>query len=225
MGKVILMTEYMTDKPITMIGRMAGECYGSDTSDDEKNYKRGLDCLADNHGRTFEFPDIYAKFEGFSARVIREWYTHIGGLPTRLQASTRYINYDNFASIVPPEVQDNPKALRVYNSVIKVIRWGYKKLLELKIPKEDAANILNLGMTTTIVDKRNLRNLMDMHPNRLCKRAYWEFRELLKQYDRELRNISDEWEYIVDNYFKPKCVELEYCPESRTCGMMPRRGE
>ena len=225
MGKVILMTEYMTDKPITMIGRMAGECYGSDTSDDEKNYKRGLDCLADNHGRTFEFPDIYAKFEGFSARVIREWYTHIGGMPTRLQASTRYINYDNFASIVPPEVQDNPKALRVYNSVIKVIRWGYKKLLELKIPKEDAANILNLGMTTTIVDKRNLRNLMDMHPNRLCKRAYWEFRELLKQYDRELRNISDEWEYIVDNYFKPKCVELEYCPESRTCGMMPRRGE
>lgn len=219
------MTEYMTDKPITMIGRMAGECYGSDTSDDEKNYKRGLDCLADNHGRTFEFPDIYAKFEGFSARVIREWYTHIGGMPTRLQASTRYINYDNFASIVPPEVQDNPKALRVYNSVIKVIRWGYKKLLELKIPKEDAANILNLGMTTTIVDKRNLRNLMDMHPNRMCKRAYWEFRELLKQYDRELRNISDEWEYIVDNYFKPKCVELEYCPESRTCGMMPRRGE
>lgn len=219
------MTEYMTDKPITMIGRMAGECYGSDTSDDEKNYKRGLDCLADNHGRTFEFPDIYAKFEGFSARVIREWYTHIGGMPTRLQASTRYINYDNFASIVPPEVQDNPKALRVYNAVIKVIRWGYKKLLELKIPKEDAANILNLGMTTTIVDKRNLRNLMNMHPNRLCKRAYWEFRELLKQYDRELRNISDEWEYIVDNYFKPKCVELEYCPESRTCGMMPQRGE
>lgn len=219
------MTEYMTDKPITMIGRMAGECYGSDTSDDEKNYKRGLSCLADNHGRTFEFPDIYAKFEGFSARVIREWYTHIGGAPTRLQASTRYINYDNFESIIPPSIQENSKSLKVYSAVIKVIRWGYKKLLELEIPKEDAANILNLGMTTTIVDKRNLRNLMDMHPNRQCNRAYWEFRELLKQYDKALRNISDEWAYVVDNYFKPKCIDLGYCPESHSCGMMPKKEE
>ena len=67
-----------------MIGKYAGECWGSDTSDPEKNYNRGLNCLADGHGRTFEFPDVYMTIDGYSARVIREWYTHIGGSPTRL---------------------------------------------------------------------------------------------------------------------------------------------
>ena len=38
MGKIII-TEDTTKNPITMIGRYAGECWGADTSDSEKNYK------------------------------------------------------------------------------------------------------------------------------------------------------------------------------------------
>jgi len=37
---------------------MAGVCYGTDVSDDEKNYKRGIDCLKSQHGRTWEFPTV-----------------------------------------------------------------------------------------------------------------------------------------------------------------------
>ena len=58
MGKIII-TEDTTKHPITMIGRYAGECWGADTSDPEKNYQRGLGCLKSEHGRTWEFPDIY----------------------------------------------------------------------------------------------------------------------------------------------------------------------
>ena len=81
MGKVIVQ-DYTYKKPITMIGVEAGICWGANTSNDEKNYLRGIDCLESGHGRTFEFPDVYLTLEGYSARVIREWYTHIGGLPT-----------------------------------------------------------------------------------------------------------------------------------------------
>ena len=42
MGKVTILP-YTTVKPITMIGEMAGVCWGADTSDAEKNYKRGMD--------------------------------------------------------------------------------------------------------------------------------------------------------------------------------------
>ncbi len=42
--------------------------------------------------------------EGYSARVIRKWYTHIGGQPTRLQASTRYIDYEHGFSYVTRRV-------------------------------------------------------------------------------------------------------------------------
>ena len=95
MGKVIILPETTKD-PISLIGRCAGVCWGADITDTEKNYNRGIDCITSNHGRTLEFPDIYAIFDGYSARVIREWYTHIGGAPTRLQASTRYIDYNTF---------------------------------------------------------------------------------------------------------------------------------
>ena len=92
MGTVIIQEKYTTKTPITMIGEEAGICWGADTSDGLKNYKRGIDCLESGHGRTFEYPDVYIILDGYSARVIREWYTHIGGSPTRLQASTRYID-------------------------------------------------------------------------------------------------------------------------------------
>ena len=94
MGTVTIQ-RFTYKNPISMIGEEAGICWGADTSNPEKNYKRGLDCLESEHGRTFEFPDVYMILDGYSARVIREWYTHIGGSPTRLQASTRYIDYES----------------------------------------------------------------------------------------------------------------------------------
>ena len=76
---------------------MAGVCYNANIENDEKNYKRGMDCIKSMHGRTTEFPDVYMVLDDYSARVIREFYTHIGGAPTRLQASTRYIDYEKGA--------------------------------------------------------------------------------------------------------------------------------
>ena len=84
MGTVTIQP-YTTKSPISLIGEEAGICWGANTADQMRNYKRGLECLTNEHGRTFEFPDVYMILDGYSARVIREWYTHIGGLPTRLQ--------------------------------------------------------------------------------------------------------------------------------------------
>ena len=161
MGSITILDDTTPKNPITIIGRRAGICWGADVSDDEKNYKRGLSCLKDNHGRTFEFVCVDMVIDGYSARVIREWYTHIGGSPTRLQASTRYINYENIEHITPLSIKLNEKARDIYESLYGKISDAYKSLIDLGILKEDVANILPLGMTTTIVDHRNLRNLID----------------------------------------------------------------
>lgn len=224
MGKVIIQTEYTTKNPITMIGTEAGICWGADTTNQEKNYKRGLDCLENEHGRTFEFPDIYAVLDGYSARVIREWYTHIGGAPTRLQASTRYIDYEHgFPYVTPPSVKKNSAANDIYAGVMADIEDGLRALDELGIPREDSALCLPLGMETKMVDKRNLRNLIDMSHQRMCTRAYHEYRRLFDDYRVALSAYSDEWKYIVDNYLMPKCKYMGFCKERHTCGMMPRR--
>ena len=52
MGKVVIQN-YTCKNPITMIGFEAGICWGADTGDEKKNYRRGLDCLESGHGRTF----------------------------------------------------------------------------------------------------------------------------------------------------------------------------
>lgn len=224
MGKVTILPE-TTRNPISLIGRRAGICWGADITDEQKNYKRGLECLSNNHGRTLEFVNVEAVLDGWSARVIREWYTHIGGSPTRLQASTRYINYSNgFDYVIPSKIQNNAMALDKYTETMGIIRENAAILEnDFGIPREDVANLFPLGMNTKMVDKRNLRNLIDMSHQRMCTRAYWEYRKLFRTYVDELRKIDDEWAYIVDNYFMPKCDTLEYCPEKYSCGRKPKK--
>ena len=96
--------------PITLMGQRAGVCWGADINNEEKNYKRGLDCIQSGHHRVMEYVNVEMIIDGYSARVIREWYTHIGGAPTRLQASPRYIHYKDFTYTVPPSVAENPEA-------------------------------------------------------------------------------------------------------------------
>ena len=221
MGKIIILKE-TTANPITLMGERAGICWGADISDPIKNYKRGLDCIKSNHGRVMEYVNVEMVLDGYSARVIREWYTHIGGAPTRLQESTRYIDYNNFNYIIPLSVQKNMTILNAYVDTMELICQKYKELLKLGIPKEDVAMILPLGMATKIVDKRNLRNLCDMSRQRMCSRAYWEYRQMFKDIYNALSEYSEEWKTITEMCFYPKCAMTGYCTEKNSCGMMPK---
>lgn len=57
----------------------------------------------------------------------------------------------------------------------------------------------------------------------LCKVNYHEYRGLFNDVCDALGNYSEEWEYIVDHYFMPKCKLMGFCSEKKTCGMMPRK--
>ncbi len=211
-------------KPITLMGERAGVCWGADIYKEEKNYRRGLDCIKSGHHRVMEYVNVEMILDGYSARVIREWYTHIGGAPTRLQASTRYIDYSGFSYTVPPSVTGNPEAEELYRDTMSAIASACSRLEEAYgIPREDAAMLLPLGMTTKIVDKRNVRNLIEMSHQRLCSRAYWEYRQLMNDICSALSAYSEEWKYLVDHYFVPKCQVWGYCTEKKTCGKMPYR--
>lgn len=225
MGKnVIIQTETETD-PITLMGRMAGLCWNSNTTDHEKNYNRGLECIKSNHGRVMEFPQIYLLIDHYSARVIRELYTHIGGSPTRLQESTRYCGGD-FQIVVPPSVEKNPTARAFWDDAVKRTKSAIQYIVkEQNIPIEDAAMLMPLGMETKIVWRTNLRNLVDMSHQRLCSRAYWEFRNLMKDMLDSLAFYSDEWNVLINdlNLFVPKCELSGFCNEKRGCGRKSRR--
>ena len=222
MGKIILLPE-TTKNPITLIGQRAGVCWGADTSDAEKNYKRGWDCITSGHGRTLEFVNVEMILDGYSARVIREWYTHIGGMPTRLQASTRYIDYGEFEYVTPPSIDAKAETCMSYINAMECIKQYIGYLEKQGIPREDIAMLLPLGMTTRVVDRRNLRNLIDMSRQRMCQRAYWEFRDLFRDISIALTNYSEEWGRIVNTQFYAKCVMTRTCPEKHGCGLYPQK--
>ena len=66
--------------------------------------------------------------------------------------------------------------------------------------------------------KVNLRCLVNFMNMRLCTRAYWEIRNLANELKKALSEYSDEWKYICDLLFVPKCEALGYCTEHESCG-------
>ena len=215
-----------TKNPLEFMGMVAGICWGADVSNAEANVRRALDCIKSGHGRVTEYADVTVSIKGYSAKVIREWYTHIGGSPSRLQESTRYIDFTKTGvdCVVPPSIERNQDAKEIYNKTVGVIADSLGKLKKLGIPNEDRTMILPLAMKTGIVDKRNLRNIGSMVEQRLCSRAYWEYRnELMKDYLQALSEIDGQWKWLVDNYLKVKCDKLGYCPEARGCGKFPHK--
>lgn len=218
----VIIQDFTVKNPVQMIGYEAGICWGADVTDPIKNEKRGWDCIKSEHGRTLEFPQIYMTIKGYSARMMRELYTHIGGMPTRLQESTRYIDYESgFNYVIPHTVEANPEALNEYNAMMNDILTHLQNLENMNIPREDTAMGLPLGMESGMVLRTNLRNLIDMSHQRMCSRAFWEFREFMCDLKNELSNYSDEWKEVVDLTFKPKCEVRGYCVEKKSCGRKP----
>lgn len=218
-----------TEKPLSCIGKRAGICWGADIEDEEKNVKRAKKCILSGHGRVLEYVDIELVINGYSARVMREFERHHIG-STFLQESTRYVKMDKEGfMVVPPSIykqfennDDMKFAVDNYNCALRNLMDIFENN---KVPQEDTAMFYPIGMKTKIVDKRNLRSFTEMCGQRLCTRAYWEYRYLMKDIINELCKISDEWCWIADNLFVPKCEKVGYCIEEKCCGKSHRQGE
>jgi len=209
-----------TEYPIAQMGKMAGICWGADISTHTVNFTRGKECIESGHGRVTEYSDIIIEISEYSARMIRELYTHIQGV-SRLQESTRYVDCSNFQYYVPESIKNRNDVNIMYDKVMEFIKTSYKILQELDVPKQDIANILPLGMYTKIVLKINCRALIHMAEVRMCNRALKEYRDFMKELINVLSDINTEWKAFCDNYMKPKCEWLGYCNEKHSCGKYP----
>lgn len=201
-----------TKKPLTMLGLVAKECYNSNP---KSLSDLGKDCIESGHDRLSEFADVTIVISEYSARFMRELYTHIVGV-SRVQASTRYINYKDMNYYIPDSIKNNQAALNMYEYTMEQIKNAYELLNNLEIPKEDIANILPLGMHSKMVLKINSRALFHMAEIRTCKRAYHEFRKFMKELIAVLKTLDDEWNEMT-KYMKTKCDKSGKCNEKKPC--------
>lgn len=209
-----------TKKPLNEIGRIAGLCWGANVDNEDNNRKRALKCIDSQHGRVLEFAEVTLEISGYSARVMRELYTHIIGT-SRLQESTRYVNCSNFEYYKPQCILDESKNIKmanIYNKAMEDICNAYEQLISAGMSKEDSANILPLGMYSKMILKINLRALIHLFNERLCYRAYEEMRYMMYDIKRTLASLEDdEWIAIINKYAVPKCMVTGYCKEEHQC--------
>lgn len=219
----------LTENPLQHIGKVAGTCWNAPIDNAEQNIKRAKNCIKSGHGRVMEYVDIEVVLEGLSARCAREIYTHIAGT-SRLQASTRYISEeDGFDYYTPPKIESQQETEIPYIVGMKQIQESYNTLLERGIAKEDAANLLPLGMSTKMVWKINLRSLVNFCNLRRCTRALKEIRDFAKELVSILGSKNEEWSWIAENLLVPKCEQYKFinkdfcfCTEQQCCGKHPK---
>lgn len=164
-----------TPNPIETIAQIASICYDSNPKNPLKLvthlYKNGHHSVMEHIYFTF-------KIEGISRACSHQLVRHRHCSFT--QRSQRYCSEDGFKVVFPNSIRKADETDR-YCDVMDAIEFHYEKLQALGIPNEDARYVLPNACTTDLYLSCNLRELIHICNERLCTRAQWEIRELVKQ--------------------------------------------
>ena len=165
---------YSTPSPIETISEIASICYDSDPKDPLKLVTQLYKC---GHLSVFEHIYFTFKIEGISRACSHQLVRHRHCSFT--QRSQRYCSEDGFGFVVPPTIAEKNDC-GDYEQFMETVADTYTYAQEAGIPNEDARYILPNACETELYLSCNLRELIHMANERLCMRAQWEIRELVK---------------------------------------------
>ena len=118
-------------------------------------------------------------------------------------------------------LEKNPELKEKFESFMQEISNKYLEFTEAGIPAEDARAVLPNACATSLVASLNLRELIHIANLRLCSRAQYEIRMMVKMMCDEL--IKEEpW---LKSYLVPKCETNGFCDEDKCCGRKPKLEE
>jgi thymidylate synthase (FAD) len=160
-----------TPNPIETIAKIASICYDSDPKDPMKLVKH---LYKNGHHSVFEHIYYTFKIEGISRACSHQLVRHRHCSFT--QRSQRYCSEDGFGYVMPETL--DPCALALDMASIQI--W-YEDFQNSGVPNEDARYILPNACKTSLYLSCNLRELIHIANERLCTRAQWEIRDLVKQ--------------------------------------------
>lgn len=148
--------------------------------------------------------------EGVSRALSHQLVRH--RIASYSQQSQRYVRLEDFAYIVPPTIQKDPQALKVFQGAIDQIRQAYQKLAQV-VPAEDARYVLPNACETKVVFTFNCRSLYNFFEHRCCERAQWEIRRMANLMLAEVKRVAP----ILFAKAGPSCAVRGSCPEGSMC--------
>ena len=201
-------------------------CYSADTpyeiynstDDEEKMLKLIERVISSGHYSTIEHIQVSFSISNVSRACTHQLVRHRH--MSFSQKSQRYVKEKGqFDYLIPPTIVRNEKLKTKFEKFMSEISEFYCELTESGIPAEDARAVLPNATATSMVASLNLRELIHIANLRLCTRAQYEIRCMVKAMCDAL--ITEEpW---LKPYLVPKCERLGYCDEDKSCGRMPKR--
>lgn len=164
-----------TPNPINTIAKIASICYDSDPKNPLGLVKH---LYRNGHHSVFEHIYFTFKIEGISRACSHQLVRHRHCSFT--QRSQRYCSEDGFGVVIPSTIA-KVDVKGGYMGLVDTIAENYEELQYIGIPNEDARYVLPNACETSLYLSCNLRELIHMSNERLCMRAQWEIRELVKQ--------------------------------------------
>ena len=202
-------TCYSADTPINI--------YNS-TDDEEKMLKLIERVISSGHYSTIEHIQVSFAISNVSRACTHQLVRHRH--MSFSQKSQRYVKEKGqFDYIIPPTIEKNPEMKLKFENLMSEISKVYGELTDAGILAEDTRAVLPNATSTSLVASLNLRELIHLANLRLCTRAQYEIRTMVKMMCDAL--VAEEpW---LKPYLVPKCERLGFCDEDKSCGRMPTK--
>jgi thymidylate synthase (FAD) len=160
-----------TPNPVETIAQIASICYDSDPKNPMALVKH---LYANGHHSVMEHIYFTFKIEGISRACSHQLVRHRHCSFT--QRSQRYCSEDGFEFVTPKSIDAG-----MFCNEMTELQYWYRGHTELHgVPNEDARYILPNACATSLYISLNLRELIHMANERLCARAQWEIRDLVR---------------------------------------------
>lgn len=179
-----------TPNPIETIAQIASICYDSNPKNPLGLVKH---LYRNGHHSVFEHIYFTFKIEGISRACSHQLVRHRHCSFT--QRSQRYCNEEGFKYITPSTFD-----AEYFDYEMSKVEDAYKFYSSEQggVPKEDVRYLLPNACATSLYLSCNLRELIHMCNERLCTRAQWEIRDLVKEM---VKLVDSELHFML----VPKC--------------------
>ncbi len=246
--RVILVSH--TPEPEKVIASAAKLCYSKVGATEiienltKEKTEQFLEMLVEmGHESPIEHVNFTFAVEGVSRVLTHQLVRH--RIASYSQQSQRYVKLDQFEYIIPPSIQGNDAAKKIFVEAMEKDHNAYNQITEElfacnfnqliqegktekeakrlaeKMSIEDARYVFPNACETKIVFTMNARTLMHFFKVRCCDRAQWEIRRLA---DEMLRLVKEAAPTLFQ-YAGPNCVNGS-CPEgTMTCGQAAQKRE
>lgn len=227
--------------PQKMVAFAARLCYSAKdvssvektiTDESAKNFVEGL--LEFGHESPIEHTSFTFAIEGVSRALLAQITRH--RIASFSVQSQRYVAENNFSFVVPPKIEKNEKAKKIFLDFMKEAKKCYCSLMEILVEEdkqeliknnvkeevaakravkssaEDARFVLPNACATKFIVTMNARSLLNFFRLRCCNRAQWEINNLACKMLEIVFKVAP----AIFKKAGPACVRGE-CSEGKMC--------